>query len=595
MSKRTWLEHLNREQATWPGIRGDAMFDKLSFRYKMLITPSLGMVGFCIVLLVTLILGSQSAGKLQEVQIGYYPSVEMSRDLADDLSAIQRGLQDAVAAKNPDALAATDALRDTFMQRLGDGKSNPLLDRRDLDQLQTDMSDYYTTARQTTERMIVSAGHEDLSVPLSTMRNKYNAIKDKLQANKTRDKAAIATALDETRSAQRHALFLIAAATLICLIPMVALSWRLTGAVTRPLLEAVRVADDMAQGNLSPSIEVTTSDETGKMLGALISMSQRLAVTLGEVKNVSNSLASAATQVSSVAQNVTQGTSEQAASVEETSSSLEQMSASINQNAENSRQMEQVASKGAREAEESGTAVKQTVEAMKSITEKIRIIDEIAYQTNLLALNAAIEAARAGEHGRGFSVVATEVRRLAERSQTAAREIADLAANSVKVAERSGDLLKELVPSIQKTAELVQEVTIASREQASGVNQINKAMAQVDQVTQRNASSAEELSSTAEEMASQAESLQQLMGFFQLGAQEEAQPHRQQLASGARAPGMDRPPLGAVSGTRVAPRAARAAAESHPSPPEGKSSGSGKPNGSGKPSTDRYENEFVQF
>ena len=209
-----------------------------------------------------------------------------------------------------------------------------------------------------------------------------------------------------------------------------------------------------------------------------------------------------------------------AASVEETTSSLEEMSASITQNSDNSRQMELVATKGAREAEDSGKAVTQTVDAMKSITEKINIIDEIAYQTNLLALNAAIEAARAGEHGRGFAVVATEVRKLAERSQTAAKEISNLATDSVKVAEHSGKLLSELVPSIQKTADLVKEVAAASREQSSGVNQINKAMSQVDQVTQRNASSAEELSSTAEEMSSQAEALSQLMGFFKTTGQD---------------------------------------------------------------------------
>ena len=200
------------------------------------------------------------------------------------------------------------------------------------------------------------------------------------------------------------------------------------------------------------------------------------------------------------------------------------MSASIGQNAENSRQTEQLAVKGSKDAEESGRTVKETVLAMRQIAEKVSIIEEIAYQTNLLALNAAIEAARAGDHGRGFAVVATEVRKLAERSQSAAKEISSLAASSVEVAERSGQLLEELVPGIRKTADLVQEVTAASSEQSSGVGQINRAMSQVDQVTQRNASAAEELASTAEEMAAQAEALQQLVSTFRLS----------ELAVGAR-------------------------------------------------------------
>ena len=221
--------------------------------------------------------------------------------------------------------------------------------------------------------------------------------------------------------------------------------------------------------------------------------------------------------MSSTAQSVSAGNSQQAAAVQETTASLEQMNASIAQNADNSRQTETMATKGSRDAQESGNAVLETVDAMKSIAEKISIVEEIAYQTNLLALNAAIEAARAGEHGRGFAVVATEVRKLAERSQTSSREISALAGKSVRVADRSGTLLAELVPSIRRTAELVQDVAAASNEQSAGVAQINQSLAQVDQVTQRNASAAEELAATAEEMAAQAEALQNLVSFFRIG------------------------------------------------------------------------------
>jgi len=194
------------------------------------------------------------------------------------------------------------------------------------------------------------------------------------------------------------------------------------------------------------------------------------------------------------------------------------MSASITQNAENSRKMEQMARKGAQDAGQSGQAVQESVSAMKSIAEKIAVIEEIAYQTNMLALNAAIEAARAGEHGRGFAVVAGEVRNLAERCRTAAQEIGGLAAANVQVAERSGGLLTELVPAIQKTADLVQEVAATSREQAAGVSQINGAISQVGLVTQRNAAGAEQLSSTAEELASQAEALQDMISFFRVSS-----------------------------------------------------------------------------
>ncbi len=284
----------------------------------------------------------------------------------------------------------------------------------------------------------------------------------------------------------------------------------------KPLAKAVNVSNDLSEGNLTVDIEANTMDETGRLLMAMRNMLDRLKVVVGDAKTAADNVASGSQQLSAGSEQMSQGATEQAASAEEASSAVEEMNATIKQNADNAAQTEKIALQSAADANESGQAVSETVGAMKDIASKILIIEEIARQTNLLALNAAIEAARAGEHGKGFAVVAAEIRRLAERSQTAAGEISHLSTTSVEVAERAGQMLAKLVPDIHKTAELVQEISAASKEQTSGADQINAAIQQLNRVIQQNAGAAEEMSSTAEELSSQAEQLQSTMGFFKV-------------------------------------------------------------------------------
>jgi len=352
---------------------------------------------------------------------------------------------------------------------------------------------------------------------------------------------------DEANSAAEGAQRLILILSIGAILIALSFAFWLTRSITRPLNEAVTVANQLAEGDLTARIEVTSRDETGMLLAAMQNMVAKLSQIIGEVRGAADSLSSASEEVSATAQSLSQGSSEQAASVEETSASVEQMSASITQNTENAKVTDGMASQAAKQAAEGGDAVKQTVGAMKQIADKIGIIDDIAYQTNMLALNAAIEAARAGEHGKGFAVVAAEVRKLAERSQVAAQEIGQVAGSSVELAEKAGKLLDEMVPSINKTSDLVQEITAASEEQSSGVGQINTAMNQLNQTTQQNASASEELAATAEEMSSQSEQLQQLMSFFKIesgsgaaGASRKAPSRQAKAPVGAKLAGMVR-------------------------------------------------------
>ncbi|MGO7583999.1 HAMP domain-containing protein [Rhizobium leguminosarum] len=284
--------------------------------------------------------------------------------------------------------------------------------------------------------------------------------------------------------------------------------------MTDNLRNTAEIANQIANGDLTVSPKPLSEKD---MLGiALEQMVERLRGVVSDAAAAAENVSAGSQELSSSSEQVSQGATEQAASAEEASASMEEMAANIKQNADNASQTEKIARQSAKDAEASGEAVTRAVQAMRTIAEKIGIVQEIARQTDLLALNAAVEAARAGEHGKGFAVVASEVRKLAERSQSAAAEISSMSGDTVKAAQEAGDMLGRLVPDIRKTAELVSEISAACREQDVGASQINEAIQQLDKVTQQNAGASEQMSATSEELATQAEELQASIAFFKV-------------------------------------------------------------------------------
>jgi methyl-accepting chemotaxis protein len=317
-----------------------------------------------------------------------------------------------------------------------------------------------------------------------------------------------------------------------------------------PLAKAVEALEKVADGDLTVTLDVNTKDEVGRMADALNRAVERLNSTLQEVAASAANASSSSQQLAAAAEAIASGAQQQAASLEETSASLEQITAAVRQSADNAQQASQLATGSKDSALQGQDVVSKAITAMSEINSSsakisdiISTIDEIAFQTNLLAVNAAVEAARAGDEGRGFAVVASEVRSLAQRSAVAAKEIKVLIQDSLHKVEagsglvnRSGETLQGIVGSVKRVTDIVGEMAASAGEQSSGIEQVNTAMTQMDQVTQSNSAQTEELSATAEALSEQATHLMELVNTFTLSQGGNNQRDRQVFQSHAANP-----------------------------------------------------------
>src|SRR5450830_132759 len=308
------------------------------------------------------------------------------------------------------------------------------------------------------------------------------------------------------------------------------IAWMLTRSISRPLKEAVAIAQNVSAGDLTSDIKVQSKDELGQLMLALKDMNGNLLRIVGDVRHGTDTIAAASTEIASGNLDLSSRTEQQAGSLQETASAMEELTATVKQNAENAKEANQLAETASNIAIKGGAVVSRVVDTMASINESskkvvdiIGVIDGIAFQTNILALNAAVEAARAGEQGRGFAVVASEVRSLAQRSATAAKEIKELIADSVnKVAsgtelvELAGSTMDEVVSSVQRVTGIVGEISVASQEQRHGIVQVSGAISQMDEVTQHNAALVEQAAAAARSLQEQAESLTRAVSLFKL-------------------------------------------------------------------------------
>ena len=518
------------------------MLNRLKLAHKMSLLTILAGAAILVIFVAVQTSSARTAKLVERIDDGYIPKLDLSRDLVETLAQIQRGLQDAAAAADPQILEETDHLRGVFTTRLEDARINPIIEASDIERLQTSFIRYYELARTTTLRLITQETGDSVFAAIEQMRADYVDVKESLDEFADSARGEVDLAVADVKSSQTRARNLVLLVMLISGLVLAFLSYTVTRSIVQPLAEVVRVADKVADGDLTERLEIETRDEVGQtsralnqafaQMGSAIKTiadnSRSLKGASEELTSVSHQMAASAEETSAQAMVVSASAEQVSHNVETVATGVEEMTASIREISDNAHDAARVATEAVEEAENTAATIARLDESSARINDVTKAITSISEQTNLLALNATIEAARAGESGKGFAVVANEVKELARETASATEEIGarveeiqNDTRSAVTAIGKIGTIVKRIheiqntiASAVEEQTATTNEISRSVTEVAGGSSEIANSISGVATGTKDTASGASSAQNAAQELAEMAAVLKQLVEKF---------------------------------------------------------------------------------